>query len=135
MDITGISELKSQASDIAGSATAITIDLAKEADKEEFAGFNPAAGKEKQRWYMLFVIGGLLALLNAAVIGMIFHAIGIDVNFVTATHELADKCIIPSAVLQALIGATVVQTGAVTWAMARFLFPNQRNDRPDRTPT
>jgi hypothetical protein len=126
VDITGTRELKSRASDVAGSITAITIDLAKEADKEEFAGFNPATGKGGQRWYMLFVIGGLLALLNAAVIGLIFHAIGIDVNFVTGTQELADKCIIPNAVLQALIGATILQTGAITWAVARFLFSNQR---------
>ena len=51
--------------------------------------------------------------------------IRIDVGFITAHPELADKRIITSAVFQALIGATVVQTGAVTWAMARFLFPNQ----------
>jgi multisubunit Na+/H+ antiporter MnhB subunit len=125
VDVTGTGGLKSQSSDVAGSATATTIDLAKEADKEEFAGFNPAIGKEKQRWYMLFVIGGLFVLLNAAVIWLIFHAIGIDVNFVTANPGLADKRVITSAVFQTLIGATVVQTGAVTWAMARFLFPNQ----------
>src|SRR5665213_3427199 len=125
MDETGTGELKSQASTVAGSAAVMKIDLAKEANTEEFAGFNPAIGKEKQRWYMLFVIGGLFVALNAAVIWLIFHALGIHVSFITAHPELADKRIITSAVFQTLIGATVVQTGAVTWAMARFLFPNQ----------
>jgi multisubunit Na+/H+ antiporter MnhB subunit len=125
MDVTGSGALKDQASAVSGSAAVIKIDLAKEADKKEFAGFNPAIGKEKQRWYMLFIIGGLFVTLNAAVIWLIFHAIGIDVSFITAHPELADKRIVTSAVFQTLIGATVVQTGAVTWAMARFLFPDQ----------
>jgi multisubunit Na+/H+ antiporter MnhB subunit len=114
--------LKVDASAVSGSAA--VIDLAKEADKE-FSGFNPAIGKEKQRWYMLFIIGGLFVVLNAAVIWLIFYALGIDVSFMTAHPELAEKRIITSTVFQTLIGATVVQTGAVTWAMARFLFPNQ----------
>lgn len=107
------------------SGTGTAINLAKEADKE-FSGFNPAIGKEKQRWYMLVVIGCLFVVLNAAVIWLISHALAIDVTFVTAHPELADKRIITSAVFESLIGATVVQTGAVTWAMARFLFPNDR---------
>jgi len=74
---------------------------------------------------MLFIIGGLFVALNAAVIWLIFYAIGIDVRFNMTHPELADKRIITGAVFQTLIGATVVQTGAVTWAMARFLFPNQ----------
>src|SRR5882762_5884266 len=119
MEVKGTGVLQANPSTVSGGAAA--IDLAKEANKEEFSGFNPAKGKEKQRWYMLFVIGGLFVALNAAVISLIFYAIGIDVGFITAHPELADKRIITSAVFQALIGATVVQTGAVTWAMARFL--------------
>jgi hypothetical protein len=49
----------------------------------------------------------------------------IDVELITAHPELADKRLITGAVFQTLIGATVVQTGAVTWVMARFLFPNR----------
>jgi hypothetical protein len=49
---------------------------------------------------MLFIIGGLFVALNAAVIGLIFHAIGIDVSFITAHPELADKRIITGAVFQ-----------------------------------
>jgi hypothetical protein len=74
---------------------------------------------------MLFIIGGLFVVLNAAVIWLIFYAMRIDVSFITAHADLADKRTITSTVFQTLIGATVVQTGAVTWAMARFLFPNQ----------
>lgn len=116
-------KLQAGASTASGDGTA--INLAKEADKE-FSGFNPAIGKEKQRWYMLWVIGGLFVVLNAAVIWLIFRAMEIDVTFITAHPELADRRIITSAVFESLIGATVVQTGAVTWAMARFLFPNER---------
>lgn len=123
MDVKGTGVLQASPSTVSGSAA--VIDLAKEANKEEFSGFNPAKGKEKQRWYMLFVIGGLFVALNTAVIWLIFYAIRVDVDFITAHPELADRRIITSAVFQALIGATVVQTGAVTWAMARFLFPNQ----------
>jgi hypothetical protein len=123
MEVKGTGVLPAKPASVSGSGA--VIDLAKEANKEEFSGFNPAKGKEKQRWYMLFVIGGLFVALNAAVIWLIFYAIRIDVAFITAHPELADKRIITSAVFQALIGATVVQTGAVTWAMARFLFPNQ----------
>jgi hypothetical protein len=123
MEVKGTGVLQANPSTVSGGAA--VIDLAKEANKEEFSGFNPAKGKEKQRWYMLFIIGGLFVALNAAVISLIFHAIGIDVGFITAHPELAHERIITSAVFQALIGATVVQTGAVTWAMARFLFPNQ----------
>jgi multisubunit Na+/H+ antiporter MnhB subunit len=124
MDVKEAGELQAEPSVVSGSA--VVIDLAKEANKE-FSGFNPAIGREKQRWYMLFIIGGLFVALNAAVIWLIFYAIRIDVGFTTAHPELADKRIITSAVFQALIGATVVQTGAVTWAMARFLFPNERD--------
>ncbi len=74
---------------------------------------------------MLIVIGGLFIALNAAVIWLVSRAMAIDVTFLTAHPELADKRIITSAVFESLIGATVVQTGAVTWAMARFLFPNE----------
>jgi multisubunit Na+/H+ antiporter MnhB subunit len=122
MEVKGAGVLRANTSAISGDVT--VIDLAKEANKE-FPGLNPAKGEEKQRWYMLFVIGGLFVVLNAAVIWLIFYAIRIDVGFITAHPELADKRIITSGVFQALIGATVVQTGAVTWAMARFLFPNQ----------
>jgi len=93
--IAGSGKLHAGASTASGNGTA--INLAKEADKE-FSGFNPAIGKEKQRWYMLFVIGALFVALNAAVIWLIFHAIAIDVTFVTAHPELADKRIITSAV-------------------------------------
>jgi multisubunit Na+/H+ antiporter MnhB subunit len=119
----GSGTLQAGASTASGDGT--SINLAKEADKE-FSGFNPAIGKERQRWYMLVVIGCLFVVLNAAVIWLISRAIAIDVTFVTAHPELADKRIITSAVFESLIGATVVQTGAVTWAMARFLFPNER---------
>lgn len=74
---------------------------------------------------MLFVIGGLFVALNAAVIWLIWRAMATDVAFVATHPELADKRIITSAVFESLIGATVVQTGAVTWAMARFLFPKE----------
>jgi hypothetical protein len=123
MVVKGTGVLQATPATVSGGAA--VIDLAKEANKDEFSGFNPAKGKEKQRWYMLFVIGGLFVALNAAVIWLIFYAIRIDVGFITAHPERADKRIVTSAVFQALIGATVVQTGAVTWAMARFLFPNQ----------
>lgn len=120
--VTGSGRMRAGASTASGDGTA--INLAKEADKE-FSGFNPAIGKERQRWYMLFVIGGLFVALNAAVIWLVSRAITIDVAFITAHPELADKRIITSAVFESLIGATVVQTGAVTWAMARFLFPHE----------
>ena len=123
MDVlAGPVKLRADASTAPGGGSA--INLAKEADRE-FSGFNPAIGKEKQRWYMLFVIGGLFVALNAAVIWLISHAIAIDVSFITVHPESADKRVITSAVFESLIGATVVQTGAVTWAMARFLFPNE----------
>jgi multisubunit Na+/H+ antiporter MnhB subunit len=118
MDVKGAGEPESRETPVAG-----RIVLAEEAEREEFAGVNP--GREKQRWYMLFVIGGLFVALNAAVIWLIYDAIRIDVDFIAVHPELADKRMITSAVFQTLIGATVVQTGAVTWAMARFLFPNQ----------
>jgi len=72
---------------------------------------------------MLVVIGGLFIALNVAVVWLVFRAMAIDVAFITAHPELADKRVITSSVFESLIGATVVQTGAVTWAMARFLFP------------
>jgi hypothetical protein len=125
MDVTGSGALKDQASTVAGSAAVAKIDLAKETANEEFADFNPDIGKEKQRWYLLYVIGGLFVVLNGAVIWLIHYAMGIDVGLITAHPDLADKRIITASVFQTLIGATVVQTGAVTWAMARFLFPNQ----------
>ncbi len=111
-----------QADNAAGSGS--TINLAKEAEKE-FPEFNPAIGKERQRWYMLWVVGGLFFVLNAAVVCLISWSIAIDQTFITVHPDLADKRIITSAVFHTLIGATVVQTGAITWAMARFLFPNQ----------
>ena len=74
---------------------------------------------------MLIVIGVVFTLLNAAVVGLIIYSINIDVTFMTAHPEFVEKRIITSAVFHTLIGATVVQTGAVTWAMARFLFPTQ----------
>jgi len=64
-------------------------------------------------------------VLNAAVIWLIVKAMGIDVAFTTVHPDLAEQRIITSAVFQTLIGATVVQTGAITWAMARFLFPSR----------
>ena len=104
--------------------TASRINLAADAAKE-FPGFHEARSKVRQRWYMLIVVGLLFVVLNAAVIGLIVGGLVIDLDFVTAHPELADKRMITSAVFQTLIAATVVQTGAITWAMARFLFPNQ----------
>jgi len=62
--------------------------------------------------------------LNTAVIWLIRDAMSVDVAFSAIHPELVEKRIITSAVFQTLIGAAVVQTGAVTWAMARYLFPN-----------
>jgi hypothetical protein len=118
----GKGNLTAQASHVSGHGD--VINLATRAN-EEFPDVHPEVTKGRQRWYMLFVIGGLFVLLNAAVIGLIVYAIGIDTSFTTAHSDLADKRVITSAVFQTLIGATVVQTGAVTWAMARFLFPHQ----------
>jgi hypothetical protein len=113
------------ASPAAVTATARTsrIDLAQETSRESFANFNPAKGLERQRWYMLIVVGGLFLALNAAVIWLIYRATNADNAFISLRPELADRRVITSAVFQTLIGATVVQTGAITWAMARFLFP------------
>ena len=99
------------------------INLADEADKE-YPGFKSTT-VERQRWYMLGIVGILFFLLNAAVVWLICWAISIDQTFVSAHPELADKRSINGTVFHTLIAATVVQTGAITWAMARFLFPNQ----------
>lgn len=117
--------MKAQASTVSGNAEVSKVDLAQETAKEGFAGFNLEMGKHNQRWVMLSVIGLLFVVLNGAVIWLIIYAMHIDVGFITAHPELADKRLITSAVFQTLIGATVVQTGAVTWVMARFLFPNR----------
>jgi len=85
----------------------------------------------RQRWTMLVVIGAVFVLLNAAVFYLIWHTVASDLAFVNAHPELADKRIITSGVIMALIGATVAQTGAVTWAMARFLFPTQLAEDSD----
>jgi len=63
-------------------------------------------------------------ILNAAVIWLIWQSIGMDGRFGALHPDLVDKRVITSGVFEALIAATVTQTGAVTWAMARFLFPN-----------
>ncbi len=77
----------------------------------------------RQRWVMLTVVGSLFIVLNGAVLYLIYHALSIDTTFVSAHPDLADKRVVTSGVFDALIAATVAQTGAVTWAMARFLFP------------
>jgi hypothetical protein len=100
------------------------INIAAQAD-QEFPDVHPDVTKGRQRWVMLIVIGLLFVALNAAIIGLIIFAIRIDVAFISLHPDLADKRIITSAVFQTLIGATVVQTGAVMWAMARYLFPYQ----------
>jgi hypothetical protein len=79
----------------------------------------------RQRWVMLVVIGIVFVSLNAAVLWLILYAIRLDSALVTAHPDLADKRMITSGVFMALIAATVAQTGAITFAMARFLFPAQ----------
>jgi multisubunit Na+/H+ antiporter MnhB subunit len=115
---TGRATLVEQADEV----SSLAINLAKEADKE-FPGIKPTV-VENQRWYMIRFVGLIFFLLNAAVVGLICWAIRIDQNFIAAHPELVDKRIINGTVFETLIGATVVQTGAITWAMARFLFPN-----------
>ncbi len=98
------------------------INLAVQAVKE-FPSPHGEVTKGRQRWVMLVVIIVLFVSLNTAVMWLIYRAIGIDVAFIAVHPDLADRRIITSAVVQTLIGSTVVQTGAVTWAMARYLFP------------
>lgn len=122
MDVTGDGDLKDQASTVAGAADVDQVNLAQETKKKEFAKFDLEAGKHQQRWVMLAVIGAVFVALNAAVMWLIYYALGIDTVFTAQHPEMADKRLITSAVFQTLIGATVVQTGAVTWVMANFLF-------------
>jgi len=122
MEVKGTGVLQANPSTVSGGAA--VIDLAKEANKEEFSGFNPAKGKEKQRWYMLFVIGGLFVALNAAVISLIFYAIGIDVGFITAHPELADKRIITSETFNEFcLDAFGLESGPVRFAPSHGPLP------------
>ncbi|MDP8984697.1 MAG: hypothetical protein M3N97_06555 [Pseudomonadota bacterium] len=82
----------------------------------------------RQRWTMLLTIGAVFVLLNAAVFAFIWRTAATDLSFVTAHPDLADKRIVTSHVIMTLIAATVAQTGAITLAMARFLFPAQLAD-------
>jgi hypothetical protein len=94
-------------------------------------GFHPQRSLIRQRWTMLLTIGTVFVLLNAAVFILIWRAAATDLAFVTAHPDLADKRVITPQVIMALIAATVTQTGAVTWAMARFLFPPQLDDEDE----
>jgi Na+-translocating ferredoxin:NAD+ oxidoreductase RnfD subunit len=108
MEGTGSGALNPHASTVAGSGTVDKVDLAAETAKAGFANFNREEGKHKQRWMLLWMIGGVFVALNAAVVWLIYKAMAIDVVFFTAHPDLVDKRLITSAVFQTLIGATVV---------------------------
>jgi hypothetical protein len=101
------------------------LSLAQEADGGDFKGLDEEKWRalNAQRWWMLAVIGGLFVLLNTAVVGFICFAMRTEVRLITA-HLTTERMLTP-AVLSALIAGTVAQTGAIAYAMAKFLFPDK----------
>ncbi len=106
-------------------ATMKVMSLAQDADSGDFKDVDEEKWRalNAQRWWMLAVIGGLFVLLNTAVVGLICFAMRTDTRLITA-HLISERMVTP-AVLSALIAGTVAQTGAIAYAMAKFLFPDK----------
>ena len=106
-------------------ATMKVVSLAQDADRGDFKDLDEEKWRalNAQRWWMLAVIGGLFVLLNTAVVGLICFAMRTDARLITA-HLTSERMVTP-AVLSALIAGTVAQTGAIAYAMAKFLFPDK----------
>jgi hypothetical protein len=106
-------------------ATTTVLSLALDAERGDFKDLPDPKWEalNAQRWWMLGVIGGLFVLLNTAVVGLICFAMRTDARLLTA-HLATDRIVTPT-VLSALIGGTVAQTGAIAYAMTKFLFPDK----------
>jgi len=81
------------------------VSLAHDADSGDFKGLDEEKWRalNAQRWSMLGVIT--------------------DTRLITA-HLTTERMVTP-AVLSPLIAGTVAQTGAIAYAMAKFLFPDK----------
>jgi len=103
-----------------------SVETNSSADRDSPLSRETATTRElvQQRWYLLFIIGGLFVALNGALIWLIGYGLTADIELIATDAALADKRLITSGVLQTLVGATVVQTGLITRAMTRYLFPN-----------
>jgi hypothetical protein len=101
------------------------VSLAHDADSGDFKGLDEEKWRalNAQRWSMLGVICGLFVILNTAAVGLICFAMRTDTRLITA-HLTTERMVTP-AVLSALIAGTVAQTGAIAYAMAKFLFPDK----------
>ena len=99
-------------------------ELTQDKDKE-FGGLDVRQWENlnRQRWVMLGVVVFLFVLLNTAVIGLVCFGIRTDTALLQA-HVTSER-MITSAVFASLVAGTVVQTGAIAYAMARFLFPSE----------
>ncbi|MGH8134140.1 MAG: hypothetical protein ACRETP_13080 [Steroidobacteraceae bacterium] len=92
---------------------------------KEFGGLDVRQWENlnRQRWVMLGVVVFLFVLLNTAVIGLVCFGIRTDTALLKA--HVASERMITATVFASLVAGTVVQTGAIAYSMARFLFPSE----------
>jgi hypothetical protein len=121
--VPGTGELR--AGESSAQATATVVRLTQDTERGDFKDLADPKWEalNAQRWWMLGVIGGLFVLLNTAVVGLICFAMRTDARLISA--HLATERMVTPAVLSALIAGTVAQTGAIAYAMAKFLFPDK----------
>ncbi|MFZ5836395.1 MAG: hypothetical protein ACOY2B_13595 [Pseudomonadota bacterium] len=100
-------------------------ETAKEIGALERAQARAMDADTQSRVWMAVTVSVSFIILNAAMMALIWTAFNADMSLLRDKLIENDQRLITTNIMMSLIGATVVQTGAILFAITGYLFPKK----------